>query len=195
LNVAPSGDYSQDGIVDAADLNRWETTFGSTADLAADGNSNGIVDGGDFLIWQRNYNSLFGAIAYADSRSRRSANTDEFFDGGGVPNDVVRSVPLSRPLPLELTSSNSQEVLNSNAPIVLPPPTKNTATESEDSRLEPTASYMPVDRLIDAAFDELDFISRIEADIDSEFYAIQKSNGKQADEQWLAGELLEKVFE
>jgi hypothetical protein len=48
------GDYDFDGDVDGDDHLKWQQTFGSTADLMADGNLNGIVDAADFSIWRDN---------------------------------------------------------------------------------------------------------------------------------------------
>ncbi|QDS97102.1 sulfatase [Adhaeretor mobilis] len=47
-------DYDLDGVVSAADLTLWQTTYGSTDDLRADGNADNQVSGDDFLLWQRN---------------------------------------------------------------------------------------------------------------------------------------------
>ena len=53
------GDYNRDGRVDAADYSVWRDTLGSTANLAADGNSNRVVDADDYSVWKNN----FGAVA------------------------------------------------------------------------------------------------------------------------------------
>jgi hypothetical protein len=57
------GDYDGNGLVDVADYTRWRQSFGSTAELAADGNHNGIVDAADYTIW-RNH---LGAAAAAQT--------------------------------------------------------------------------------------------------------------------------------
>ena len=47
------GDYSLNGVVDAADYNLWRDSFLSEgADLMADGNGNGRVDTPDYVIWR-----------------------------------------------------------------------------------------------------------------------------------------------
>lgn len=56
-SLAVPGDYTGDGLVDAADYTRWRDTLGSTADLAADGNGSGAVDPADYGIWASAYGS------------------------------------------------------------------------------------------------------------------------------------------
>jgi hypothetical protein len=52
LPLFTTGDYTRDGRVDAADYARWRHSFGSTSDLAADGNHNGTVDAADYVLWR-----------------------------------------------------------------------------------------------------------------------------------------------
>jgi hypothetical protein len=55
----PPGDYNQDGNVDNKDYNLWRQNFGSTTNLAADGNGNSVVDAADYVLW-RKYASAAG---------------------------------------------------------------------------------------------------------------------------------------
>jgi len=52
--VLPAGDYNRDGDVTLADYTVWRETFGSTTDLAADGDSSGHVDASDYALWREN---------------------------------------------------------------------------------------------------------------------------------------------
>jgi hypothetical protein len=55
-DLALSGDYNQNGIVDAADYALWRDTLGEMGnDLAADGNENGEVDNGDYNVWRSHF--------------------------------------------------------------------------------------------------------------------------------------------
>jgi hypothetical protein len=56
--LAAPGDYTRDGRVDAADYVLWQQMFGSTFDLAADGNNNGTVDAADFVLWRHHFNAV-----------------------------------------------------------------------------------------------------------------------------------------
>jgi hypothetical protein len=61
IGPVPSGDYNNDGIVDAADYTVWRNTLGQNADpegSGADGNANGEIDGGDYLFWKERYGDV-----------------------------------------------------------------------------------------------------------------------------------------
>jgi hypothetical protein len=55
--VAPTlaGDYTGDGLVNAADYTVWRDTLGSTTELAADGDASGVIDAPDYGVWTANY--------------------------------------------------------------------------------------------------------------------------------------------
>lgn len=54
--VAPSGDFNDDGFVDAADYTVWRDMFGQNGvGLAADGNGDETVDQDDYQLWVSQY--------------------------------------------------------------------------------------------------------------------------------------------
>jgi hypothetical protein len=53
ITPAQPGDYNLDGHVDANDYTTWQSAFGSTANLSADGNNNGSVDTADYVLWRK----------------------------------------------------------------------------------------------------------------------------------------------
>jgi hypothetical protein len=64
-----SGDYNQDGSVDAADYVVWRKSVGQAGPgLAADGNGDQNVDQGDYEIWRANFGSAIER-AYSAVRS------------------------------------------------------------------------------------------------------------------------------
>jgi len=45
-------DYSENGSVGPEDYEVWRADFGSTSNLAADGNLDGVVDAADYVVWR-----------------------------------------------------------------------------------------------------------------------------------------------
>jgi hypothetical protein len=60
-----SGDFNNDGRVDAADYDIWKSDFGSTTELAADGNHDGIVDAADYNVWRDHLRQPAGSASTA----------------------------------------------------------------------------------------------------------------------------------
>ena len=65
--VSDPGDYNQDGEVDGTDYLAWQSSFGSTTNLAADGNGNGTIDSADYTIWRDNYGMRLPAAPASSS--------------------------------------------------------------------------------------------------------------------------------
>ena len=77
---AVPGDYSGNGIVDAADYvvwrkglgttytqndyNVWRAHFGSVVPLAGDYNGNGVVDAGDYVVWRKGLGTTYTQADY-----------------------------------------------------------------------------------------------------------------------------------
>jgi hypothetical protein len=54
---AAGGDYTHNGLVNAADYTVWRDSLGQTVPLgtAADGNVNGLIDSGDYDVWKTGF--------------------------------------------------------------------------------------------------------------------------------------------
>jgi hypothetical protein len=57
LTPAEMGDYDADGQVNASDYAVWRASYGSAANLAADGSGNGVVDASDYVLWRKHANA------------------------------------------------------------------------------------------------------------------------------------------
>lgn len=61
-----SGDYNEDGVVDAADYTVWRDSQGASgAGLAADGDDNGVVNDEDYALWAANYGTTISSSTSA----------------------------------------------------------------------------------------------------------------------------------
>lgn len=67
-----TGDYNQNGVVDAADYVLWRETLGQVAAPAgngADGNSNGTIDSGDYTFWRAHFGNILAGSAAGSTLS------------------------------------------------------------------------------------------------------------------------------
>ena len=55
------GDYNANGEVNEADFLWWQTTFGATDTMDADGNGDGVVDLADYTVWRNHLGATLGA--------------------------------------------------------------------------------------------------------------------------------------
>ncbi|MCI0492597.1 MAG: hypothetical protein L0Z07_06650 [Planctomycetes bacterium] len=68
-----AGDYTGDGLVDAADYSVWRDTLGQNGlGLLADGDGNHAVDAGDFDVWKLHFGEMAGSGSAGASSSHVS---------------------------------------------------------------------------------------------------------------------------
>ena len=62
-DVRLAGDYSDNGIVDAADYTLWRNSLGQSVPIGsdADGNHSGTIDQGDYNVWKGNFGMTVGS--------------------------------------------------------------------------------------------------------------------------------------
>jgi len=61
--------------VDAADCVVWRKAFGSTTDLAAEGNGNGTDDDGDYQLWRSSFGAALPAVGGSEPSSVLESST------------------------------------------------------------------------------------------------------------------------
>jgi hypothetical protein len=62
--VLLAGDYSDNGVVDAADYVIWRKSIGGS-NPAADGNRDGIIDSADYDVWRTHFGRTAGSSSFA----------------------------------------------------------------------------------------------------------------------------------
>ena len=80
MNLAPpstTGDYNQNGVVDAADYVLWRATLNEAVAMpgdGADGNRSGAIDPGDYDFWRARFGNI---VAASTGSGRHSAAVPE----------------------------------------------------------------------------------------------------------------------
>jgi hypothetical protein len=66
--LTPTGDYNDNGEVDAADYVLWRETLNQTvtAGEEADGNKNGMIDAGDYDYWRERFGKIIPGTAFGN---------------------------------------------------------------------------------------------------------------------------------
>lgn len=67
VSSAVPGDYSGNGVIDAADYTRWRDTLGAnvTPGSGADGSGNGVIDQADYNVWKNAFVGGGGSVSGA----------------------------------------------------------------------------------------------------------------------------------
>lgn len=73
------GDYSRNGMVDAADYVVWRKTLGTNVPngTGADGNGNGIIDAYDFGVWRANYGNTMASLGSGTLATEATSNVEQ----------------------------------------------------------------------------------------------------------------------
>ena len=113
-----SGDFNDDGTVDAADFAQWQGDFGLNGDSDADNDDDS--DGADFLVWQRQLGMANARVATeaVPEPAGISSSSEECWrrlDGAVAPPGFRRDrepQARTRKVPLRLRQSQSRRYAN-----------------------------------------------------------------------------------
>jgi hypothetical protein len=86
--MLPRGDYARDGRVDGTDFLLWQRTLGSRTMLSADGNGNGVVDAADLSLWKSSFDvagSTSSAVAVPEPAASSVSLLLLTAAAGGIP--------------------------------------------------------------------------------------------------------------
>lgn len=170
FNVAPGpGDYDGNGFVDNDDNLVWRSTYGSTTDLRADGNSDGVVNAADYTVWRDAYDAAlamataiatvappeyepFATLAAdeASSEETPAAATPVF-----ISSDAIDTVSSSLATPrVSPAVERGRAPLRNQQLLLIEPALAYANSDAALSRYRPTARQDL--RTVDAAFESLE---------------------------------------
>lgn len=165
-----AGDYDANGTVDQDDLTRWQTEYGTTGVVTADGDNDADVDGTDFLIWQRNVQQVGTQLATSQSGDDSATQP--------LVASVVDSTVAST------ADSTEASIL---LPLVVP------VTESNDNSadsIEPQLAALETAFAVSSAPTDLPAAQALaeQAELD------ESEDEPESHQLWLADEILDQVF-
>ena len=203
----PDGDADNDNDVDAIDLVVWADQYGGLTLLdSADFDSDGDVDGADFLAWQRGFGTPGANKPDGDADNDNDVDAidlaawaDQY--GGLTPLAAVSdqpsasSAPQNDLAPQNVSSAVQTPAFGSRAELI------DAVMAFELGRGRQVSETLPLDRepvFVETYADRV-FAAESIATVDlfageSERPDTSPSENEEAETQWLAGELLERVF-
>lgn len=121
------GDYDGDGDVDGRDFLAWQRSYGSTVNLAADGDHNNVVDSGDLAMWSGAYTNSSSAAMTTDYDGDADVDGHDFLmlQRSGANSAAVISWQA------EFGNSGSASLLASLSVVENDPPTTSLSSVSE----------------------------------------------------------------
>jgi hypothetical protein len=89
-----AGDFTRDGMTDGSDIDLWRTSYGSTSELASDGNGDAGVDVADYVVWRK----------LTDAQGTGSS-VEESFTGTTSRSPSLQSIPRTEGLIIEAATT------------------------------------------------------------------------------------------